>query len=101
MNQQEAGMRSKAIGSLIGLVVLLVPYVGAYLALVEPETPYLSTSGSGSGPPLYGNVDLDGRLPRAASYRHGDDIAACVFRPLQYLDVRLRPRFWQSEGSPI
>lgn len=70
-------MKSKAFGSFVGLLILFLLYVGAYLALVEPS------------PALF-----SGRGPIIAAYGVGGMTSAFVFSPVQALDERLRLRVW-------
>ena len=56
-------------------------YVGSYLLLVEAS-------------PLDFMTGV-GQWPRVPTYRVGGMTAAMFFAPLQYLDERLRPEYWQ------
>lgn len=58
-------------------------YVSSYLALVEAR-------------PLPFMIGI-GPWPRVAKYRFGGATAEVVFWPLQRLDERLRPDYWQFQ----
>jgi hypothetical protein len=62
------------------LLLLLVLYVGNYLALVAPYHG------------LYFND-----IPDPPDYRCGGSWSACAFWPLEQIDRRLRPGFWNQE----
>ena len=61
------------------LLLLLVLYVGSYLALVMPE-----------------GIVLKGGESRVAHYRFEDRTAAAIFWPIEQVDRKVRWRDWDD-----
>lgn len=59
----------------IAVLLLLVMYVGSYLALVNPP----------GVPGLFGRCNY---------YRVGEPITICLYYPLELIDRRVRPKKW-------
>lgn len=77
--------RAPLIAAIV-LLVLPVPYVGIYLALVVPG----------------GCLNINGSLNMSATihpptYRVGGAWAKAAFWPLEQLDQKLRPKAWEPE----
>jgi hypothetical protein len=73
---------SRVRSVLIAVALLCALYVGAYLALLDPE-------------PATGFAGWWG--PR---YRVGGNAPTAVFAPLEWLDVRVRPGYWNRRWHP-
>jgi hypothetical protein len=68
--------------AVIGLTLLLLTYLGAYVALLKPG---LAMSLSSSG---------DLTIHRRHAYQVGGIVAEAVFYPVAWLDRRVRPSYW-------
>lgn len=76
------------LGIIIALLLLPVLYVGSYLALVRP------------GPPFTGA--LSGVRPHriyTGHYRFGREWSERVFRPVELIDRKLRPKAWRTGSA--
>lgn len=67
--------------ALVFVVLLLVVYVGSYLALVKRGTPL---PGTGEVHALY----------RIGENWESGEVIQTIFRPMNQLDRRLRPDYW-------
>jgi hypothetical protein len=67
---------------LIAVTALVASYVCAYFALLDTTR---STGFAGW------------RGPR---YQFGGKVAAAVFAPLEWLDLKVRPGYWDARASP-
>lgn len=68
-------------------VLLLVAYVGGYVALLSPGELVLLDGGSG----------LRARVP---AYRVGGLVPRTIFGPALWVDQRVRPQYWDWEELP-
>jgi hypothetical protein len=75
-------VRSKLIAVVLLFVVLPLSYVSAYFALLD--TSQCSGFAGWRGP----------------RYRVGGRSAAAVFAPLAWLDVSVRPDYWDARANP-
>jgi hypothetical protein len=73
-------------GILVG-AALLIAYIGGYIALLRPADLTI----------LDGETGCRVRLP---AYRIGGPVPQTAFRPLLWIDQRVRPRYWAWESLP-
>jgi len=69
-----------------GIVFVLATYVGLYVSLLQPDI-FIPCS-------LNSHFQMHLRAPR---YRVGGTAAEIAFRPLSYLDRKIRPHYWASQ----
>jgi hypothetical protein len=68
--------------------VLILAYVGSYLALSDPAQ--------------YGESRRGGfTIWVEPHYRVGGETAAAVFRPIEHIDRRARPSFWATRHGSV
>jgi hypothetical protein len=79
----QSGLATLAVSTVL---LSLVLYPVSYAVLVKPHPVYLRTV-SLSGVPT---------LERCADYRLGGAVAESIFAPLESLDRRLRPAYWEG-----
>lgn len=78
--------QSQSRGPLIVAVVLLLLmlYVGSYLALVVPRGSFALV------------IEPDGQYWETRNYRCGESVSKSVFWPLEQIDRKLRPGEWRK-----
>jgi hypothetical protein len=79
---------------IVATVLLLLPvlYVGSYLALVTPHARF----------PVRLNISSTNLMADDwEHYRLPGKVCGCIFWPLEQIDRKVRPGFWQVYPTPI